>query len=262
MTQTRKSGTWMKLKTAAAQNKGRKKLRLTGVPTSQIIMPTRGPVSQHVQAARTSILPAVTFRPQDERTTQGSQCADNTRWLDPRHISRKQQCLARARMSHPSWTHSSRRSSKPPALATHSGEHLSCCFTADHRCSPQRDMHPALSPISAKLLAQLTAFRVSKDHWRIAGSVYKHSTCHSVVHTACVMASVDNIRVYLLLTPSTHSLHGPLSRKVYLLDPNLAPFSVPRVSSEWVHLTCKPFLSCLLSSSVHACENVSVESDI
>ena len=104
------------------------------VPPDQTThMSTRDPISQlqvrphttNKHAART-----LTLRPQDERTTLGSQCADNT----PSHIVRKQQCLARARMSprmpHPNWSHSSRRitqcrcSSKSPALATHSGEHL------------------------------------------------------------------------------------------------------------------------------------------
>ena len=100
---------------------------------SQLICRLGGPVLQlqirphttNRHAART-----LTLRPQDEQATLGSQCTDNT----PCHIVRKLQCLARARMSHPNWMHSSRRitqcrrSSKSPALPTHSN--ICCCFTA------------------------------------------------------------------------------------------------------------------------------------
>ena len=99
-------------------------------PSQPDLMPTRGPVSQHVPSTQHEQAFCPHSDAQDERTTLGSQCADNTRWLATRHIARKHQCLARARMSHLNWMHSSRRitqcrrSSKSPALATHSGEHL------------------------------------------------------------------------------------------------------------------------------------------
>ena len=60
-------------------------------------MPTRGPVSQDVPSTQHE----QPFSMYAERTTFGSQCADKTRWLAPRHIARKQQCFARVRMSAP-----------------------------------------------------------------------------------------------------------------------------------------------------------------
>ena len=56
-----------------------------------------------------------------------------------------------------------------------------------------RPRHPALSPITAKLLAT-DCVSCFKDCWRIASRVHKHQTCHSIIYTACVMPSVDNIR--------------------------------------------------------------------
>ena len=59
--------------------------------------PTRGPVSQHVPSTQHK----QAFSQYAERTTFSSQCADKTRWLAPRHIASKQQCLARVRMLAP-----------------------------------------------------------------------------------------------------------------------------------------------------------------
>ena len=111
-------------------------------------MPTSGPVSQHVPSIQHEQVFCLHI---DAPTTEQT---NNTQ----QPVCRKQQCLARARMSHPNWTHSSRRimqcrrCSKSPALATHSGEHLLLFHGPDRRCSPQRDKNPALSLISAKLL--------------------------------------------------------------------------------------------------------------
>ena len=73
-------------------------------------------------------------------------------------------------------------------VACRSGEHLHGPIVA-----AESARHPALSPITAKLLS---TDRVScvKYCWRLVSSVHKHSTCLSIVYTASVMSSVDNIR--------------------------------------------------------------------
>ena len=131
-------------------------------------MPTICPVSHHIPSTQheQAFCPH-SDAPTTERMTLGSQCADNTRWLAPRDNARKQQCLARARMSHPNWTYSSRRitqycpSSKSLALAMHSGEQLLLFH------GPTVAVHHSVTGIphcrpSAPNFLQLTVFRVSK----------------------------------------------------------------------------------------------------
>ena len=47
---------------------------------------------------------------------------------------------------------------------------------------------------STNILLQLAVFSSSNVCWRIATSVYKYSSCRTVVYTACVMLSVDSTR--------------------------------------------------------------------
>ena len=128
-------------------------------PTVPLGQPAhRGPVSRYVHSdavhtPRTSML-----RPQDERTTLGSQCADNTARLSGSNIASVD---CQTPMSRSSRTRC-QRSSKSLALAT-PGEHLLLFSRPDCRCSPERDRRPALSPVSAKLLATYSVSSF-KDH--------------------------------------------------------------------------------------------------
>ena len=126
-------------------------------------------------------------RTQNERHSAASvqikRWIDKTRWLGPRHITRKQQCLAWVRMSAPEYhtstlTHAQfaashcaisppqfqvvatchRGRAYVPLVACRSGEHLLPLFHGPI-VAAESARYPALSPITAKLLS---TDRVSK----------------------------------------------------------------------------------------------------
>ena len=117
---------------------------------------TKGPVSHHVARPQATNKRAPhSVRPTDPITGQTAHdprqpvCADYT--LGCGHTAVRQHCLG----SHSNWhgcVTRCRRSSKKPAPAAHSGEHVQCSLWPDRHCSPKHDRHPSLSPVITKLI--------------------------------------------------------------------------------------------------------------